>query len=65
MAGGHINNRGRAPTGSQIAPKIPRHLPPKVTLLRAGRLMPGGAARLCRANGRFPYTGTTGNLTAT
>ncbi len=22
--------------------------------------MPGGAARLCRANGRFPYTGTTG-----
>ena len=23
--------------------------------------MPGGAARLCRANGRFPYTGMTGS----
>ena len=22
--------------------------------------MPGGAARLCRVNGRFPYTGMTG-----
>ena len=33
----------------------------KVTHFYVPGVMPGGAARLCRANGRFPYTRTAGN----
>jgi hypothetical protein len=43
-----------------VTPKNRRHKALKVTHFYVPGVMPGGAARLCRANGRFPYTGLSG-----